>query len=137
MTERGLQIHEWYQEGYQPLLFHHDWMVALLNWEPLFDLAKLGEIERHNHTDEVFVLLQGTAFIFTIDEQGMQTEEMLLGVIYNVRQGTWHGLISTHDARWVIVENRDTHLNDCEFRRLGAAEQEQILANLPAWAIQE
>jgi len=137
MTERGLQIHEWNQEGYQPLLFHHDWMVALLNWEPLFNLAKLGEIERHNHTDEVFVLIQGNAVIFTIDEQGMQTEEMLPGVIYNVRQGTWHGLISAHDARWVIVENRDTHLNDCEFRHLATGEQQQIRANLPAWALQE
>src|SRR5512141_1126303 len=137
MTERGLQIYEWEAQGYQPLVFHHDWMVAALNWEPPFDPGNLGEIERHNHTDEVFVLIRGKAVIFTVDERGMQVEEMSPGVLHNVRQGTWHGLVATREARWVIVESRDTHLNDCEFRRLGEAECAQVRANLPDWALQE
>jgi hypothetical protein len=35
---------------------------------------------------------------------------------------------------WIIVENRDTHFPDCEFRQLGAQEMVQLKAKLPAWA---
>jgi hypothetical protein len=133
MKERGLQVFTWNATGYQPLVFSHDWQVALLNWEPIFELEKLGEVERHNHTDEVFVLTRGKAVLFTVDAKGLQMEEMVPGAIYNVRQGVWHNLTSTRDASWIIVENRDTHLHDCEFRPLNAEELSELKVNLPAW----
>jgi hypothetical protein len=46
----------------------------------------------------------------------------------------WHNLVSSRDASWIIVENRDTHLSDCEFRQLSADELENLKVNLPAWA---
>jgi len=133
MSGRGLEVHEWNEDGYKPLVFSHDWMVSILNWEPIFALEKIGEIERHNQTDEVFVLTKGKAVIFTIDEQGMQVEEMKPGVIYNVCKGVWHNLVSSRDASWIIVENRDTHLRDCEFRNLSEEELKRLKSNLPAW----
>jgi hypothetical protein len=133
MIARGLEVHEWSGEGYKPLVFSHDWMASILNWEPIFDLEKVGEVERHNQTDEVFVLTAGKAVLFTIDGQGMQIEEMKIGAIYNVLQGVWHNLTSTRDASWIIVENRDTHLNDCEFRQLSAEELTKLKGNLPIW----
>jgi hypothetical protein len=133
MTERGLQVFTWDETGYQPLVFSHDWQVALLNWEPTFELEELGEVERHNHTDEVFILTRGKAVLFTVDTEGLQIEEMIPGAIYNVCQGVWHNLASTRDACWIIVENRDTHLHDCEFRPLNAEELAELKLNLPAW----
>lgn len=133
MTARGLEVHEWNEDGYKPLVLSHDWQAAILNWEPIFDLEKVGEVERHNLTDEVFVLTKGKAVLFTIDEHGMQIEEMKLGVIYNVLKGVWHNLTSTRDASWIIVENRDTHLHDCEYRPLSAEELTHLRANLPVW----
>lgn len=135
MTVRGLEVYEWSEDGYKPLVFSHDWQAAILNWEPIFDLEKIGEVERHNQTDEVFVLTKGKAVLFTIDEQGMQIEEMKIGVIYNVCKGVWHNLTSTRDASWIIVENRDTHLHDCEFRQMSEQELSHLKANLPAWAM--
>jgi Cupin domain len=135
MTERGLQVHEWSGVGYQPLVFSHDWQIALLNWEPIFDLEKVGEVERHNQTDEVFVLTRGQAVLFTVDDQGLQIEEMKPGTIYNVLKGVWHNLVSTHDASWVIVENRDTHLHDCELRKLSTDELNRLKSDLPVWAM--
>jgi hypothetical protein len=131
MTSRGLQVHEWNEDGYKPLVFSHDWQVAILNWLSIFDLEKIGEVERHNQTDEVFVLTNGKAILFTIDEYGMQIEDMKLGVIYNVCKGVWHNLASTHDASWIIVENRDTHLHDCEYRQLSVEELTHLKANIP------
>lgn len=133
MTERGLEEFSWDETGYQPLVFSHDWQVALLNWEPIFQLDKLGEVERHNQTDEVFVLTRGKAVLFTVDNLGLQVVEMKPGVIYNVRQGVWHNLTSSRDASWIIVENRDTHLHDCEFRQLTREELARLKSNLPTW----
>lgn len=133
MNPQQLTAHEWSAEGYQPLVFSHDWQVALLNWEPLFDLANLGEIERHNETDEVFVLLNGRALLFVADDGEVAAQDMIPGVIYTVHRGAWHNLVSTRDASWLIVENRDTHLHDCEFRPLTETEREQIFTNLPGW----
>jgi hypothetical protein len=130
----GLEIFRWSEPGYQPLVFSQDWQVALLNWEPAFDLPNIGEIERHNQTDEVFILIRGRAVLFTITDTAMQAADMQPGAIYNVLRGSWHNLISTRDAAWIIVENRDTHLHDCEFRRLSESEQLILLAGLPAWA---
>jgi len=133
MIGRGLEVHEWSEDGYKPLVFSHDWQAAILNWESIFDLEKIGEVERHNQTDEVFVLTRGRGVLFSVDEQGMQIEEMKPGVIYNVCKGVWHNLTSTRDASWIIVENRDTHLHDCEFRKLSADEMTHLKAHLPVW----
>lgn len=133
----GLEIFRWEAQGYQPLIFFDDWQVALLNWEPVFDLRNLGEVERHNHTDEVFVLLGGKALLFTLTGDGqMQAEDMRPGVLYNVPAGVWHNLLSTRDAAWAIVEKRDTHLNDVEFRQLTQGEKDRLSSFFPEWLMQ-
>lgn len=130
-----LEIYEWAGEGFSPLVFTANWQAALLNWEPLFDRRNLDEIERHNHSDEVFVLLRGRAVLFTrADGAALEAVEMERGKIYNVRAGVWHNLVATPDVRFLIVENRDTHLHDTEIRPISPAELAQLDARLPAWA---
>jgi mannose-6-phosphate isomerase-like protein (cupin superfamily) len=131
--DKDLEILNYTEEGYRPLVFSSDWQVAQLNWEPIFDLKHAGEIERHVHSDEVFVLWKGKAVLFISTQQGMQIEEMQPGVIYNVRKGVWHNLLSTREAAWIIVENRDTHLHDTEIRQMTAEEWDTLRTNLPAW----
>jgi mannose-6-phosphate isomerase-like protein (cupin superfamily) len=129
-----LETYTWADTGYQPLVFSHDWQVALLNWEPPFDLDRLGEIERHNHTDEVFVLVKGSALLFAISEDGqMRIADMQPGVVHNVTKGSWHGLVATRDVQIIIIENRDTHLHDNEFRFLSSSERQLVFEKLPTW----
>lgn len=133
-TSRLLEIHPWEEDGYKPLVFTDTWMVAILNWEAIFAWENVGEIEGHNATDEVFVLTKGRAVLFVVSPEGqMQVEDMQPGVIYNVPPGVWHNLIATRDVSWIIVENRDTHLHDCEFRQLEPAEKARLEAELPGW----
>ncbi|MCY3832247.1 MAG: cupin domain-containing protein [Chloroflexi bacterium] len=130
-----LEIYDWSGEGFAPLVFAEGWQAALLNWEPLFDRRNLDEIERHNHSDEVFVLLRGRAVLFTrADDEALQAVEMERGKIYNVPARIWHNLVATRDLRCLIVENRDTHLHDTEIRPITDAELAQLDARLPAWA---
>lgn len=134
MPKTGLEIFRWDEVGYRPLVYSAGWQVALLNWEPPFDdLARLGEIERHNQSDEVFVLLKGRSVLFTLADDGLTTVDMAPGVVYNVTAGSWHNLIATRDATWLIVENRETDLHDVEFRQMTAEEKQNLLGQLPAW----
>lgn len=132
-----LESYDWREQGYKPLVFANGWQVALLNWEPPFDRAQLTEIERHNQTDEVFVLLRGQAVLFTLPDGGALTAvELTPGVVYNVPQGVWHNVIATRDVAFIIVEDRDTHLHDTEIRPMTAAEFDALDALLPEWAAQ-
>lgn len=132
-SDQYLEIWNYTEKGYKPLVFSAGWQVALLNWEPLFDLEKLCEIERHNQTDEVFVLWKGNAALFVNTADGMRVEDMQPGVIYNVPRGVWHNLVSTRDASWIIVEDRNTHLLDTEIRTMSVNEMADLKANLPPW----
>ena len=130
-----LEVYEWSGEGFAPLVFTEGWQAALLNWEPLFDRRNLDEIERHNQTDEVFVLLRGKALLFTRADGGaLAAVEMERGKIYNVPARLWHNLVATRDVSFLIVENRDTHLHDTEIRAISVDELRQLDEQLPDWA---
>jgi mannose-6-phosphate isomerase-like protein (cupin superfamily) len=129
-----IEIYDYSGPGYKPLLLRPTWQVALLNWDEKFDRANLVEIAQHNLTDEVFVLLKGRAVLFVKSEG----EELLAfdcqpGVIYNVPTGVWHTLLADKEATFLIVEERDTHLNDTHMRSLTNAELVTIDALLPEW----
>jgi mannose-6-phosphate isomerase-like protein (cupin superfamily) len=122
-----LESYEWDGLGYQPLLLQPNWMVSLLNWEPASERTNLKEIERHNHTDEVFVLLKGRSILFVQnDEEQLEAFDLKPGVIYNVPQGVWHNLLASREATLLIVENRDTHLYDTEIRPITSEELSQL-----------
>lgn len=129
-----LQIYQWNQPGYKPLVFSHDWQIAILNWEPAALAASITEVERHTCTDEVFVLTCGTAALVTTSEEKLEITEAIPGVIYNIKMGCWHTVIGMRGASWVIVENRDTHINDTEMRPLTPEELIIFREQLPEWA---
>jgi hypothetical protein len=131
---KGLQIKDWEQEGYAPLIFSGDWQVAVLNWEPGAETEAVYRVERHIQTDEVFVLWHGSAALVIADGDGLTVVDAVPGKIYNVLQGAWHTVIGTRDSSWIIVENKDTHLGDTEYRPLSQEELRTFHGNLPGWA---
>lgn len=101
------------------------------------DPDRLSEIERHARTDEVFMLWRGRAALLIRVGAELRVVDMQPGVVYNVRAGAWHSLAGTRDASLVIVEDRDTHLQDTEILALDPAERLRVLAQLPAWAARQ
>lgn len=129
-----LQIYEWNDGGYRPLVINPNWQVALLNWEPLFEYNNMNEIERHNETDEIFVLINGKALLFTCRERGLlYAEVMKTGVVYNVPKGVWHNLLATRDVSILIVEDSNTHIDDTEIRPISEAELASLAEQMPQW----
>ena len=89
------------------------WCVAFANYCDAFDKDKYTYLESHLETDEVFVLLSGTATLIIgkdFKEIPMETHK-----VYNVKKGAWHGLNMSTDAHVLIVEENNTSPENTEF----------------------
>lgn len=109
----GLEIFENTAPGYERTMHYGAWRVAILNWAEKFDESSNFPPERHMLTDEVFVLLGGSAAL----EIGERCDrvDLELGKIYNVRAGIWHRVRCSRDGKLLIVEEHSTCLDNSEY----------------------
>jgi len=132
MDEHLLEVREHLGDGYQPLIDFESWRVAILHWEPGMHPAETSVVERHTHTDEVFVLLIGHAVMIVAGNDGSAGEllgvTMQVGKLYNVKRNAWHAVLLSRGGSILIVENRDTGEANTEFCTLTAAQRQAILA---------
>ncbi len=112
MDERLIEIREYTGPGYRPLVDYGAWRVAILNYIDEIHPSRNQQMERHNETDEVFVLLKGQAILFAGEGnenvEAIYPQVMDSGKIYNVKRGVWHTIVMSPDAAVLITENRDT-----------------------------
>ena len=59
-----LDVRECPWEGYSPVVDYGGWRVAALNYIEELRADNLRTMQRHNETDEVFVLLRGRCILF-------------------------------------------------------------------------
>jgi mannose-6-phosphate isomerase-like protein (cupin superfamily) len=128
-----LEVLSWEGEGYHPLVISGDWLVALMNWEQRFHYTDVGKIERHNETDEVFVLLKGNSVLFVKTDQGLLVYDMQPGMLYNVGRGTWHNVIGSRDATWLIVEAKNTTIENSNYTALTEEDKTSLTSQYPEW----
>ena len=133
-------IHE--GAGYNPLLIRDGWQVAKLNPFSGHGLDEIDRIEVHNSTDEVFVLIHGTAVLIAAgvesdDEIRFHTIRMKPGIIYNLPKGVWHNIAMEKGAELIIVEKDNTHLNDCEYKNLSPLQQTELKKQIKGKTIKE
>ncbi len=119
-------------EGYKPLVDYGAWRVAVLKYSSTDDEPGLvTKMQRHNETDEVFVLIQGKCIIFL--GEGDQTITKIIPVameplkFYNVKRSVWHTHIVSKDAAIVIVENVDTDLTNSPLLMLDDSQKAEIV----------
>ena len=130
IDEHLLEIHNCEGTGYQLLIDYDKWRVAILRYSDELLPERIFTMQRHNETDEVFVLLEGRCVLFIGEVNDTITS--ITGIdlephkIYNVKRGVWHSHTLSNDASVLIVENRDTtnqnspkkFLNDDQRQRL-------------------
>ena len=101
--------------GYAPLFESgHDWMAAAYNGCPF-----PGYFERHNSSDEAFILMTGRA-IMLVGDSGADASlvkpiELAPFQAINIRRSVWHSLLTSPDARLLIIENRDVTGENSEY----------------------
>ncbi len=108
--------------GYKPFLIKEGWQVAQLNYLPEQHLLAIAKMDRHLLTDEVFVLLKGTAILIAATENKNEFRfeciKMKAGITYNIPANLWHNIAMDTDAEVIIFEKDNTHLGDFEYQQL-------------------
>jgi ureidoglycolate hydrolase len=131
MNEKLLEIREFTDPGYQPVIDFGEWRVAILNFIDEILPEQIKSMERHNETDEVFVLLKGQGVLFLGDGdtsiKKIYTQGMLPGKIYNVKRGIWHAVILSRDGSVLIVENRNTSKENSNYSMLKPEQRRVII----------
>jgi len=110
--ESLLEIRQYTGKGYLPLVDFEAWRVAVLRYNEELLPQNIKTMQRHDATDEVFVLLSGRCILFLGDGGDsvidILAEDMEPLKLYNVKRGVWHTHTLSTDATVLIVENRDT-----------------------------
>ena len=113
MNTNELDILEYNGEGYKTVHIFESWRVAFLNYSDRFTTEGMKYLERHNQTDEIFILAEGKATLLI----GLDKKEyvMEIGKMYNVKRGAWHNILTSKDAKVIIMENADTSSDNSEY----------------------
>lgn len=109
-----LEIRHYEGDGYQPLIACQSWRVAILTYCDELLPDQIGKMQRHDETDEVFILLRGQCLLYVGEGQsgvtGISAQKMEPLKVYNVKRWVWHTHTLSRDAVVMIVENDNTSL---------------------------
>jgi hypothetical protein len=140
ISESLLEIRDHNATGYKPLIDYENWRVAILNFSEELRPQNITSLQRHNETDEVFVLLRGRCLLFL--GEGDQTvtaihgQDMIPQTLYNVKKGVWHSHTLSEDAMVLIVENRDTTFDNSPFCPLTDDQRNSLMELISAvWPV--
>jgi len=132
IDESLVEIREYAGEGYQPLVDYGAWRVAILRYTSDLLPENIADMQRHDETDEVFVLLAGKCILFVAEGKdavavlhGLDMEPMKL---YNVKKAVWHNHALSKDAVVLVIENSDTTYGNSPRVSLSCNQQDQIVA---------
>lgn len=133
---QAIEITEFPQTDYQSLVSYEKWRVAVLAACENTTLPKIKTMQKHDETDEVFVLVRGNCTLITAgnDETPGEIElyKMQPQKVYNVKQGFWHNHILDDEGIVVIVENEDTCDANSPILPLKEEQLKQLAAGISA-----
>lgn len=125
-----LDIKEYTEAGYKPVVDYDKWRVAVLNYCDELLPENIEKMQKHNQTDEVFVLLKGHCRLILAEGneeiEEIYVQEMEPFKLYNVKRSVWHSHTLSEDAMVLIIENRDTTLANSPEIELTKEQREKI-----------
>jgi ureidoglycolate hydrolase len=131
LSENLIEIREHNEPDYKPLIDYQNWRVAIINYTSDLEPEKIDRMQKHTETDEVFVLMTGRCILFigegTESVTKVHAVDMEPYKAYNVKRGVWHSHTFSEDARVLIVENRDTVLENSPFASLSESQCGQVV----------
>jgi hypothetical protein len=126
-----LEVHQYHGIGYKPLVDYGTWRVAMLRFIDELLPERLASMQRHDETDEVFVLLAGRCILFLGEGSDQVDHIHALDLeplrIYNVKRSCWHTHALSEEAVVLIIENRDTAGHNSPEIALSDSQKQQIL----------
>ena len=99
-------------EGLTRVFENEKWMVGIKNWKPMNDISNINSLERHNETDELFILLQGRCTLLYANETAegldIRAVEMEPLKVYNIPRTLWHNTVTRRDTKLALIEDSST-----------------------------
>ncbi len=118
MLEDLIEIKSYDGAGYMPLIDFNSWRVAALRYLDEISPERIGSMERHLQTSEVFILVSGSGMLVLGGNGenigGLEVIPMTIGHVYSIYQNTWHNIVLSRDAYVIVVENRDTDASNSQ-----------------------
>ncbi|MGN7941645.1 cupin [Virgibacillus sp. 6R] len=125
-----IQAFEYSAEGMNRVYENEKWLVGIKNWKPANDITSIDCLERHNETDELFVLIAGKCELVyaneTSNELHFEVVKMEPFKVYNIPATLWHNTITEKDTKLVLIEDSSTSLKNTDFFKLSNQQIEQI-----------
>lgn len=119
-------------EGMQRVFENEKWTVGIKNWKPANDITGIDCLERHNLTDELFVLLAGSCTLIYANEAGGKLElgavKMEPNKVYNIPATLWHNTITCKDTKMILIEDSNTSMENSDILSLTEEHIEAVKA---------
>lgn len=106
-----IQVTDIREEGFHPAVCFESWKVAVFNSADIWKEENLTYLQKHDCSDEVFVLVEGECTLILSEEKvprSLYAVKMEKGKVYNVPKGMWHSHVLGKKTKVIVVENRDT-----------------------------
>lgn len=114
-----LETGESFEQKYNPVLHFEDWMIAMLRQIEKTKYENLKQAERHNLTNEVFILTEGEADLVVFENGNNPGKEFVIpmkkSVAYNIPAGVWHLVIMNPEAHIILFEKSDTTRDNSDY----------------------
>ncbi len=114
--------YEFSGEGMHRVFENEKWTVGIKNWKPANDVTGIDCLERHNKTDELFVLVEGHCTLIYANEEGGALKfgavKMEKDRVYNIPATLWHNTITQKDTKMILIEDSNTSMENSDILNL-------------------
>ena len=126
MQEIG--VHSFETEGLKRVYDNGSWFIGIKNYKPANDIANLDCLERHNQTDESFILLAGGCVLLTAEDTASGLVYKALPMepmkVYVIPKGLWHTTVTAKDSKIILVEASATSEKNSDVLKLNKQDAE-------------
>lgn len=109
---------EYESEGLIRVFENEKWMVGIKNWKSANDITNINCLERHNKTDELFILLAWKCILLFANEvEGelvIETVDMEPMKVYNIPSTLWHNTVTMKETKLILVEDSATGMKNSD-----------------------
>ena len=93
------------ETGFNSILKSEGWQIASITYDAQYSKEGFTSMKRHRTSDEVFVLIKGSATLHTVEDGKLVSKNLEKETVYCVYKGTWHYLEISEDALLFVTEN--------------------------------
>ncbi len=122
-----IQKFEYNDPGLTRVYENEKWMIGVKNWKPANDIANIDCLERHNETDELFILLAGSCILLSGHEKAeggleIRATAMEPMKVYNIPRSLWHNTVTAKGTKLILVEDSATGSANSDVVQLDAGQ---------------